>query len=235
MGQMKAGMISCLDYLISEHEIKAEELRRYLNHKTDCTEPEQVRQDLEEWFRCAGFEQITGRKMELSECPFSRDELALAAQNNEIILCIPHDMTRSEIAKLFHFENWAVTDELVTLVTEKKDLWFKTKAELKPTDLKVSGLELSEKIKEENLVPFCLERYMIFVARIRYLYGVTPDREYWIWLPAGRYDRSGMLIAGFDRFQKFNVHGWMPQFRASFLGARYGVYPKDSDAGEAKG
>jgi hypothetical protein len=93
---------------------------------------------------------------------------------------------------------------------------------------KKTGVEITREFEDQKKVLFSLERYLVFIARMRYLSATTPDSEYWIWLPHGRYDRSGMLIAGFDRYGTFNVHGWMPQFCASFLGARYGSLPENT-------
>ncbi len=228
MGTVKEGILSCLDYLIATNEIKSTELKRYIAGTAGIEETDELRNNLEEWYRCAGFEHIVGRKLVLSECPFTKQEIIEATENDEIILCIPRDVSRQQIADMFGFKSWAVSDKLATQVVEKEDLWFKTSRSLKPVDMKITGWELVEKTKELKKIGYSLERYMIFIARIRYLYGVTPDQEYWVWIPQGRYDRSGMLIAGFDRTGNFNVHGWMPQFSGSFLGARYGEYPNNT-------
>lgn len=226
MENTRQSVLSLVDNLLNQKVISPSDLRRYMREMVDNTDPEYVREELELWYRYSGIEAITGEKLVLSPCPFTQDEICEAKENNEIILCIPKGISREIFGKLFHIESWALYDPLVTHAQEKEDCWFKTSVSMTPSYMNKSGTELSYQFEEESKLNFSLERYLVFIARVRYLTGRTPDSEYWIWLPRGRYDRSGMLIAGFDRNGTFNVHGWMPQFSASFLGARYGIPPK---------
>lgn len=226
MNKTKESILNLLDILVGEGVIKPSEIARYTNKTYNLFEPEEIRTEMEEWFKSAGVELITHRSFSLDPCPFSKEEIKEIYDNNEIVICIPKDITREELGKLFHLESWALSDSLVTRVIEKEDLWFRTSRSLTPVWMNVTGVEAATKIKDEDYVHFCIERYIVFIARMRYLAGHIPDLEYWIWLTSGRYDRSGMLIAGIDRNKRFNVHGWMPQFSASFLGARYGIKGK---------
>ena len=192
----------------------------------DLKDPEFIRYEFEDWYRKMGLESITGKKLTISECPFTREELEKAVEQREMILCVPKGVTREELGKLFRIDSWSLHDSLVTLATEEEDCWFRTSMSYVPGFMKKTGVEISYQFEDEHKLNFSLERYLVFIGRMRYLTGKTPDLEYWIWLPRGRYDRSGMLMAGFDRNGVFNVHGWMPQFSASFLGARYGVRPE---------
>lgn len=65
-----------------------------------------------------------------------------------------------------------------------------------------------------------LERYMVFIARMRYLTGQTPDLKTKVWLTHGRYEGKAMLISGFDSNRKLSVHGWMPNFQSPLVGCR---------------
>ena len=222
MSKTKERILSMVDFMVSNGEIKPIELLRYTNMALNLTDPKDVQYEMENWYRAAGIERITKKRLVISPCPYSSEEIKKIYEMNNMLLCIPKGITRETLGKLFHFNSWALHDDLVTRVEEKEDLWFFTSKSLKPIWMKKSGIEITNTINENEYVHFSLERYIIFLARSLYLTGHLPDEEYWIWLTSGRYDRSGMLMAGIDRKGNFNVHGWMPQFSASFLGGRYG-------------
>jgi hypothetical protein len=226
MENTKHSVLSLLEQLLNQRVIQPSDIKKYIRESTTATEPEYIRDDLEKWYRNTGIESIIGRKFNLAPCPFTEAEIIEAYQNQEIILCVPQGVSREELGKLFYIDNWVLNDPLVTRVTEKEDTWFRTSISMTPGNMKKTGMEIFHQFEEEKKLNFSLERYLVFIGRVRYLTGQTPDLEYWIWLPHGRYDRSGMLIAGFDRYGTFNAHGWMPQFSASFLGARFGIRPK---------
>lgn len=209
--------------LIDEKKIDREQLWAYVHeNQVEADNPIYLKKEMENWYIGMGINEIIGRNLSLEDCPFSREEIIAAHNNNEMILCVPGNVTRKQLGKLFRIESWALDDELVGESTEKSDLWFKTKAAAAPGFIRESGIDVTRRLREEKKVLFSLEIYLVFIARYRFLFNVTPDSEYWIWISKGRYDRSGMLIAGFDRNKRFNAHGWMPQFSSGFLGARYG-------------
>lgn len=223
MENTKRSILKLIDQLIAENSLSLNELKKYSQDVRNITAPTNVKWEMEQWYRTLGIEYLTGKEFELSECPFSEEEIIYANTHNEMILCIPKGITREVLGKLFHIDSWALHDLLATPVTEKEDFWFKTSMKEIPDYLNISGIDAYRQIEDGNYINFSLERYLVFIARMRYITGKTPDSEYWIWIPAGRYDRSGMLMAGFDKLGKFNVHGWMPRFQASFLGARFGI------------
>jgi hypothetical protein len=212
--------------LLQQGIISSTDLMRYVDRNPDKYDPENVRLELELWYKNLGIEAIIGRSLHLSECPFSKKEIEEAAAQNEVILCVPGAVSRADLGTLFRLDSWALHDRLVSKSIEKEDFWFKTSMSLSPGFLNMTGIEIKHKFLDEKKVLFSLERYLVFIGRVRFLLNQTPDQEYWIWLPHVPYDRSGMLMAGFDRFHTFNVHGWMPQFSASFNGARYGLLPE---------
>jgi len=218
--------LSFVEEMLNQGVLAPTDLRQYITEPQDPFDPESVCQDLAKWYRDMGIESVIGRQLSLSPCPFTRDEIVEAYQQQEIILCVPKGVSRQELGKLFRIDSWALHDPLVTPATEKQDRWFRTSMSLKPSYMNESGVRIRRLFEDEKKLHFSIERYMVFIARIRHLTNHTPDQEYWIWLPRGAYDRSGILIAGFDRYGSFNVHGWMPQFSASFVGARYGFPPK---------
>ena len=71
-----------------------------------------------------------------------------------------------------------------------------------------------------------MERYMVFLARMRYLTGEYPDQGYKTWLPNTKYEGKGMVISGVDSNFKLCAHGWMPNFHSPKVGGRY-VYIVD--------
>ncbi len=224
----KQQFLSMLERLIDDQVVSPHDISRFASPCDNPHDPEYVRKDLEDWYRHLGLESITRRKVSLSPCPFTRDEIEEAEEHNETIICVPKKVTRAQFGLLFRMNTWALNDPLVTLATESEDLWFRTSLNPQPTHIKCSGMEIKHLFIREGKVHFSLERYLVFVARFLWLTKRLPDSQYWIWLPHKPYDRSGMLIAGFDRYGSLSVHGWMPQFSASFLGARYGYTARDT-------
>jgi hypothetical protein len=226
MKNTKQCVLSLVETFVNQRVIRSEELRRFAKNPLDPLGSEFIKQILEDWYKNLGIESIIGRKFTLSPCPFTPEELQEAVQQNEIVLCVPGKVNRRQLGELFRINSWALHDPLVTQATEREDFWFKTRMSLTPEYMNITGIEIQHRLEDENKVPFSIERYLVFIARIRQVLRETPDSEYWIWLPRGLYDRSGMLIAGFDRNGVFSVHGWMPHFSAGFLGARYGILPR---------
>ena len=215
--------IQLVQKLINENKIDRKQLWSFVNEQQiDVNDPVLLKKEMENWYIGMGINEIIGSKLVLDDCPFSSEEIALATKNNEMILCVPKNISRKQLGRLFRIESWALDDELIAESTEKSDLWLKTKASPSPEFIRERGIDITRKFREEGKVLFSLEIYLVFIARYRFLFNTAPDSEYWIWICKGRYDRSGMLIAGFDRNKNFNVHGWMPHFSAGFLGARYG-------------
>lgn len=209
--------------LISENKVDRKQIWSFVNEQqVDTNDPILLRKEMENWYIGMGMNDILGKAFSLDECPFTSEEIDAANKNNEMIICVPKDVSRKQLGKLFRIESWAFNDVLAEESTEKEDLWVKTKASAAPGYIRESGLDIGRRLREEKKVLFSLEIYLVFIARYRYLFNKNPDSEFWIWIHKGRYDRSGMLIAGFDRNKNFNVHGWMPHFSAGFLGARYG-------------
>lgn len=208
-----------INYLIKKQKINHSDIITLLG-KNNIT-PQDITSEMQSWYIGLGITEVTKRPFALSPCPFTSEEINLIEERNEIIICIPKEITALELSKLFRIDSWAVHDLLVDLKTEKKDIWLKTSADPTPKFLGVTGIDIKNTIEDNNWIPFSLTYYMVFIARYRYLFNKNPDQRYWIWLSKGRYDRSGMLIAGFDNNDQFNVHGWMPHFSANFLGARY--------------
>lgn len=222
----KSHVLTLLDLLLERGVLSRRDLARYVGTRDNLCDPETVRQEIEDWYRSLGIEQILDQRFSLSQCPFSEAEIRDAGENNETIICVPKGVTRQQLGTLFRLHTWALFDPLVTLAAEPEDLWFRTSLSLQPSYLNRTGIEIKHLFESEDKIHFSLERYLVFHARVRHLTNRRPDNQYWIWLPHRAYDRSGMLMAGIDRNGALSVHGWMPQFSASFLGARYGLPPK---------
>lgn len=227
MNHLKDSLLELTEKLMEADVLKGIELQRYINEGAVVSEPEALTEEMEKWYKTLGIEMLMDKKLKLSKCPFITEEIIEAHENGEFILCVPKDVDRITLGKIFHIDSWVLSDKLATAVPEKEDLWFKTSLRATPINMKKTGNEVFYEGEEDGKIQFSIERYLVFIGRYRYLMGQTPDKEYWIWLPHGRYDRSGMLMAGFDRFQRFNVHGWMPHFSASYLGCRYGELAKN--------
>ncbi len=206
--------------LVDEQVVNSQDLARFVTDTGDRTDPEYLRREMERWYRTLGIEAVINREFTLKKPYFTREEIIKAYERNEILLCVPAGITRQQLGTLFNLASWALNDELVTNTSEIEDVWFKTSCSLLPEYLDKTGLETQRLFQKEGTLGMSLERYMTFVARMRYLTGKTPDVNYWTWLTRGRYLKKSLLIAGFDSNLKFSVHGWLPQFHGSHCGAR---------------
>ncbi|PJI06506.1 MULTISPECIES: hypothetical protein [Clostridium] len=228
MNNTKQKILGLIEELVEEKVLNSFDFERYVKGAVDSNDPSYITHEMEEWYKDMGLEYITGKRLSLSECPFTREEIEETQKNGETILCVPKGISREDLGKLFRIDSWALHDQVVTRAPETEDCWFRTSMSLIPRHIRTTGVENAHRAEDENKLNFSLERYLVFIGRVRYLTGKNPDSQYWIWLPRGRYDRSGMLIAGFDRTGSFNVHGWMPQFSSGFVGARFGIPHRDN-------
>jgi hypothetical protein len=186
----------------------------------DPCDPEWVRQDFLMWLRGLGAELVLNRAVDLADCPFSRGELEFARAQGLSPIVSPRGLTAEAVGRLLHFDSWAFTDPLVSSPPEEEDLWFLAALEDTPAHANVSARASRRQLEDSGNLGFSLQRYMIFCARYRFLTGRWPDRRWWSWMLRGRYDRSGILIAGFDPNDRFSVHAWLPHFQAPFVGTR---------------
>ncbi|PJI06525.1 MULTISPECIES: hypothetical protein [Clostridium] len=215
------GVLDTIEAMIDEGIILKDDLIRFTNKKLDNTNPEYIRFEMENWYKTLGIENILGRKFNLKLPYFTQEEIKDIYDSNEILLCVPKGITRKELGQLFNFNSWALDDELVSDTSEVEDFWFTTKCSLIPENFDKPGREIQRTYKNEGKLGMSLERYMVFIARMRYLTGKTPDTKYKIWLTHGKYEGNAMLIAGFDSKGKFSVHGWLPHFHTPLIGGRY--------------
>jgi hypothetical protein len=222
---VKEQAITLIEAMIDDRVVTPQDLARFVTNNGDLTDPECLRQDMENWYRTLGIDTVVGRKLTLKKPHFTCEELTEAHERQEIVVCVPRDVTRQQLAMLFNLSSWACDDELVNKATETEDFWFKTKCSLVPDHLNKTGVEIRRILERDGKLGMSLERYMVFIARMRYLTGKTPDVKHWVWLTRGRYDGKGMLIAGFDSNLKFSVHGWLPQFHSPLCGCRCVTIP----------
>ena len=220
---MEKEILELLSDAVSVHHIGAERIMQTIQYHPNNSD--ELSTWMYNWYFGLGIESVIGRKFELSHCPFSDSEVLEANTNNEIILCVPKNVNRKQLGELFRLDSWALADKLVKDSIEREDFWFKTSKQMIPNKMRQSGIATLNEINKNKQVHFSIERYLVFLATMKTITGEYPDREFWVWMTGSRYDRSGMLIAGFDRHKNFSVHGWMPQFEASFVGVRYGVLP----------
>jgi len=222
---IKKHVIETVQALIDDCIISHEDLSRFVREKTDKTNPEYIRYEMESWYRTLGIENILGTEFNLKSPYFTQNEIIDAYNNNEIILCVPKGISRKQLGQLFNLNSWAFEDELISKTTEVEDFWFKTKSSLLPEHLNKPGMEIQRLYQKEGKLGMSLERYITFIARMRYLTGKTPDTKHKIWLTHGKYESKAMLIAGFDSKVNFSVHGWLPNFHTPYVGGRYVVIP----------
>ena len=99
MLETKQNVLSLIEVMLRQGILTSQELSCYAKPvEEDLYDPEFVRQDLEQWYRNLGLESILDRKLTLTPCPFTRAEIEEAHCNQEIILCVPRDVNRRQLA-----------------------------------------------------------------------------------------------------------------------------------------
>lgn len=222
----KKHILQFIQSLLDDGALHPQDINSIIQKERGDFEPENVRQEIENWYIGLGIETIIENKFRLSPCPFTKQEIEIANKNNEIILCVPSGLTRQDLGKLFRIDCWALGDSLYAERVYKEDFWFRTPMTFEPPYIAMSAKEARRIFEDKDKLGFSLSRYLVYLARVKYLTGKWPDQKWWTWLLAYKYDRSGVLIAGFDSEGKLSVHGWMPNFKAKFVGARYLMVPE---------
>ena len=217
----KNKVLNLIDSFISDNIISPDDLSNYKSETTDKFEPEAVRRAFEQWYIALGIEDLTGEEFHLELPYFTRDEIMEAYENNEMVLCVPKGVDRKILAELFHLKTWAIEDELVTKKTESNDFWYFMKNSVEPEYLDSQGREVKKVFEKDGKLQLSLERYMVFIARMRTVYHRCPDLKTKTWIVNGRYEKKAMLIAGFDSKRKFSTNAWMPNFKSPYVGGRY--------------
>ncbi len=223
---LRGQTLDTIQSFINDGIIYEQDLMRFKQSKqTDMTDPEYLRLDMENWYKALGVEYITNDKFSLSLPYFTKEEIQEAYDNNEIIMCVPKGLSKKQLGKLFNFDSWALEDNLITDTREIEDFWFKMKKTFLPEHLDKKGVEIKRIYQKENKLGMSLERYMVFIARLRFLTSETPDVNHKVWITRGYYEGKAMLIAGFDSNGKFSVHGWLKNFNSPYVGGRYVIIP----------
>lgn len=224
MGQTvitKGSALGVIEAMMADGIIEAQDMLRFQPNRIDKYEPEYIRTEMEQWYKTLGIEYITKQKLTLQLPYFTRDEIQEAIENDELILCVPKGVDRKQLGKLFGIDSWSLADILVADTTEENDFWFMMKKSPDIEHQDKAGLEIKRIYEKEGKLGLSLERYMVFIARLRYLENITPDIKTKVWITRGAYEKKSMLIAGFDSEMKFSVHGWLKQFHSPYVGGRY--------------
>lgn len=222
---LRISTLEIISGMVEENVITGEDLKQFIKEE-DVNQPEYVRKEMEDWYKGLGIEALTGEPFSLKLPYFSRDEIAEARKNGNMLLCVPKGISKAILGELFHFDNWALHDSLITNTVEAEDFWFITKDELVPENRDLPGREIKKIYGQEGKLGMSLERYLVFAARTRYLYHKLPDTTSSTWLLNGKYEKAAFLIAGFDSEKKLAVHAWLPQFRSPKVGGRYVIIPE---------
>lgn len=207
--------------LIKDGIVVKSDLIRYLQNNDSVSSPERLRDEMEFWYKNMGIETLTGSSFRLKIPYFTEDEIKELEHNGEMLLCLPGGINAAILAKLFHMDCWAFHDPLVTLNTEKDDFWFSVKKNFEPEFTDRTSREITKRYKDAGKLNMSIERYMVFLARMKYLTGKYPDTLHKVWLPNTRYENKGVLIAGIDSRSLFCAYPWMPNFHSPKVGGRY--------------
>ena len=217
----RGSALGVIEAMMADGIIEEQDMLRFKSNKIDEYEPEYIRTEMERWYKTLGIEYITKQKLALQLPYFTREEIQEAIENDELILCVPKGVSRKQLGQLFGIDSWALTDNLIADTTEENDFWFMMKKSQDIEHQDKSGIEVKRIYEKEGKLGLSLERYMVFIARLRYLENITPDIKTKVWITRGAYEKKAMLIAGFDSEMKFSVHGWLKQFHSPYIGGRY--------------
>lgn len=217
----KRKSLDMIDAMLRDGIIEEQDLLRFRQNKIDEFEPEYIRTEMEQWYKALGIEYITKKEFTLQLPYFTREEIQEAIENDELILCVPKGVNKRQLGQLFGIDSWALTDNLIADTTEENDFWFIMKKSQTAESKDKAGVEIKRIYEKEGKLGLTLERYLVFIARMRYLEKITPDTNTKVWITRGVYEKNAMLIAGFDSEMKFSVHGWLKQFHSPYVGGRY--------------
>lgn len=207
--------------MIKDGIVVKSDLIRYLNNNEVATLPEKARDEMEAWYKNMGIETLTGSPFRLKLPYHTEEEIQELKNNDEILLCLPGGIDAATLGKLFHMDCWALHDPLVTLKTEHDDFWFSMKKSPQPEYLDQTTNEIMKRYKDDDKLNMSIERYMVFLARMKYLTDEYPDITFKTWLPNTQYENKGVLIAGIDSRSLFCAHAWMSNFHSPKVGGRY--------------
>ena len=223
--KMRQQALLLIQSMIEDRIISPQDLLRFQTDTIDKYEPEYIRNEMEKWYINYGIERIIKRKFTLDLPYFTKSEIKNAYESGDMIICVPKGITREQLSELFHMETWAATNEFVMYKTEVEDFWFQTKISCIPEYLDKTALEIKAIFARENKLAMSLERYMVFVERMRSIYGQIPDQKYKTWLLNSKYENNGVLIAGQAPNQDLSVHVWLNNFHSPMIGGRYVIIP----------
>lgn len=174
-------------------------------------------------------------------CPFTDSEIDELAhfrdpedfsKPREMLVFLPKNLAPDALCGMWGIKsnmNFA-NDGLVNVTMKDVDQWFITSTSRIPEFLSKSGDWIIDFYKgkmngEQRLHGMDIRRYLMFCGFHFEHFGRFPDQGYWNFLWATAYDRSGILVSGFDRFGVLSSHGWMKNWSSKFSGSRYVVLP----------
>ena len=223
--KMRQQALRLIQSMIDDHIISTQDLLRFQTDTINIYEPEYIRNEMEKWYINYGIETILKKKFTLDLPHFTKAEIQEAYESGDMIICLPKGITRKQLSELFHMNTWAATNEFVRDKIEIEDFWFQTKISTVPEYLDKTASEIKAIFARENKLAMSLERYMVFVERMRSIYRKLPDQKYKTWLLNSKYENSAVLIAGQAPNQDFSVHAWMNNFHSPMVGGRYVIIP----------
>tara|TARA_Y100000031_G_scaffold140205_1_gene167710 strand:+ start:149 stop:862 length:714 start_codon:yes stop_codon:yes gene_type:complete len=209
---------------LDKGDLTQDDLRNLLSPYEDKETPENLTETFYNWYLNLGIESLTKNKFNLTKCPFTSEEIKKAYLNNEFIIVIPKNITSKQLLTLFNLNCiHDLDDKLIQYKVEIEDTWIKVSALDIPEHLDRTCIEINRIYEDEEKSTMNLPKYIVFMAWFFKINNKYPDVNYWNYLIASKYDRSGVLIAGYDdRNNALNVHGWKKNHpRETWLGSRY--------------
>lgn len=161
MRDLKEAALSVITEMLKEEIITPADLLCYRSNEIDTDHPDEVRSQMEHWYKTLGVEQITGKPFHLTRPYFYKEEIREFRERGELLCCLPKGLSAKDLSELFHFHTWAESSALVKQNSEEEDCWFFVKKSTQPELLDRTGREIQQVIKKQGDLNLTLERYLV--------------------------------------------------------------------------
>lgn len=107
MRDLKEAALSVITEMLKEEIITPADLLCYRSNEIDTDHPDEVRSQMEHWYKTLGVEQITGKPFHLTRPYFYKEEIREFRERGELLCCLPKGLSAKDLSELFHFHTWA--------------------------------------------------------------------------------------------------------------------------------
>ena len=95
MRDLKEAALSVITEMLKEEIITPADLLCYRSNEIDTDHPDEVRSQMEHWYKTLGVEQITGKPFHLTRPYFYKEEIREFRERGELLCCLPKGKAES--------------------------------------------------------------------------------------------------------------------------------------------